>query len=844
MKSIIVSCFLGALLLAPATARADRLTKEECLRFVPLHHPRAVRQTDASAASHLFGDPASPSYRDVAPLDGIDDARHARLEQLALRFSPLLVMNSYAMPMDFQRFGDGRESWPLSVDTWNVAAVGNRLYREDTINLAALAAAPCDSTGISDDCRLLGLLEEFHPDHPSAAMTQSSAMRPGENLFKLIYFEFPGQDRDSWREIYEDPYSGQIRTEYQDFLRTFVHPFVHEVVAAGPRPAGYELVLQYWLFYPFNDGGNNHIGDWEHINVVVSPRRLVERPLTGEELQAVLAGATDDELVIRRIDYYFHENVYPLDFSSPNVYLDREAWRAQAAALVGERAGTEWFWEQARSRAYCDDAEQVVNTHPIGFIGGDDKGMDQILAPPGGSNRDSHGTFPFPGLYRKIGPAGAAEGISSTFDHRAYHAATPEARAEKFGKLKRGGVVAFTQPQHVKIVPDIERVTTLVMTEPAARRDWSWLILPVRFGYPAVISPAAGLVAHAETGNLAVYGPTHNSGWNQTGPASGFALYQPHKLPQLFPSKWTDEFSNSLGYFNLTLPTLSFIPPFDLAWRALAVPLRLTATSSHPAFHAEETIPDRFVGLGAGYTSHTIADDFLDLVYNREQFRPMVAAIVGYLVDAGVDTNSVLTSETLSSAAATSPIFDVTFFIGGRFASVNSLRHSRSNLDLTQTYSGTTRPLRTDAELSMWEYAGTLRFNLATRAIQPYAKLGYSWVWYRLEDVTVDGQVLSVPNSPWIRKPSISSWENLWPDSWHVGFGFDFLTLRNSAPEIPRGLDLAVKAEWTMYKHSLGLDFDDVPVEDLIGLGVRAHDLPQDRSITRHAFTIGAVVSF
>ena len=56
----------------------------------------------------------------------------------------------------------------------------------------------------------------------------------------------------------------------------------------------------------------------------------------------------------------------------------------------------------------------------------------------------------------------------------------------------------------------------------------------------------------------------------------------------------------------------------------------------------------------------------------------------------------------------------------------------------------------------------------------------------------MDGRVLAVPDSPWIRKPSISSWENLWPDSWHVGFGFDFLTLRNSAPEIPRGLDVAV----------------------------------------------------
>ncbi len=486
----------------------------------------------------------------------------------------------------------------------------------------------------------------------------------------------------------------------------------------------------------------------------------------------------------------------------------------------------------------------MVNTHPVGYIGGDDKGTDQILAPPGGANRDSHGTYPFPGVYRKVGPAGAAEEVTSTFDHRAYYAASLEERDREFRNFKRGGVVAFEAPQHVQIVPDIERVASLVMTEPSARKTWSWLILPVRFGYPAVSSPAAGIVAHAETGNLAVYGPTHNSGWNQTGAASGFHTYDPHKLPQLFPSSWTDEFSNSLGYFNLTLPTLSFIPPFDLAWRALAVPFRLATESSHPAFHADETIPDRFVGLGAGYTSHTISDDFLDLLYNRDQFRPMLGAILLYAVDAGGDTNTVLTSETVTSEAASSPVFDVTFFIGSRFASVNSLRNSHSDIGLTQSYSNTTRPLQTDADLNMWEYAGSLRFNLRKGSLQPYAKLGYSWVWYRLENVTVDGRLLTVPDSPWIRKPSISSWENLWPDSWHVGFGFDFLTLRNSAPEIPRGLDVAFKVEWTMYKHSLGLDFEDVPVEDLIALGFRAHELPQDRSITRHAFTLGAVVSF
>ena len=431
LRVLLLTCVLLAV---PTAPRADRMTKQQYIQYVPLHHPRAVRQTEASAAFHLYGDPAAPDYRDAEPVDGIDDRRHATLEQLALRFSPLLVMNSYAMPMDFQRFGDGRDAWPLSVDVWNVAAVGNQLYSEESINLVALVIRALRRRRHRRRLPPAGAPARVPSRHPvlGAVPGRRRCLR-ARTSSRSSTTSFPAKTASPGGRSTRIPTRGQIRSGFHDFLRTYVHPFVHEVPAAGARPVGYELVLQYWLFYPFNDGGNNHVGDWEHVNVVVSPRRLVERPLTAEELTALLTGAFDDELVIRRVDYYFHENVYPLDFSSPNVYLPREAWQQQAAALVTERAGAEWFWEKTREMAYCDDAEQVVNTHPVGYIGGDDKGTDQLLAPPGGANRDSHGTYPFPGVYRKVGPAGAAEEVTSTFDHRAYYAASPEERAEKFG---------------------------------------------------------------------------------------------------------------------------------------------------------------------------------------------------------------------------------------------------------------------------------------------------------------------------------------------------------------------------------------------------------------------------
>ena len=70
-------------------------------------------------------------------------------------------------------------------------------------------------------------------------------------------------------------------------------------------------------------------------------------------------------------------------------------------------AATELIWKKIRYLAYLDDKETIVNTHPVCFIGADNKGLDQLLCMPGGKNRDSHGSYPFPGMYKDIGPAGA-----------------------------------------------------------------------------------------------------------------------------------------------------------------------------------------------------------------------------------------------------------------------------------------------------------------------------------------------------------------------------------------------------------------------------------------------------
>ena len=180
--------------------------------------------------------------------------------------------------------------------------------------------------------------------------------------------------------------------------------------------------------------------------MVVSPIATVTRGLTTQQINDLL-DASDPEhyldpdgyqgdWVIKRTEFYFHEKVMLLDYSAPNVYQSRSAWEQEADGAMrhlqadsGSRRraapqrGVRWIWDKVRERAFnCSetgdepdcggDPLEWVNTHPIGYIGADNKGTDQLLHPPGKRNNDSHGNYPFPGLYQQVGPLGAAENIS------------------------------------------------------------------------------------------------------------------------------------------------------------------------------------------------------------------------------------------------------------------------------------------------------------------------------------------------------------------------------------------------------------------------------------------------
>ena len=235
------------------------------------------------------------------------------------------------------------------------------------------------------------------------------AVAPVRTEHQVMFFDFPGEGEETWKQEYVNQISEALPKSYEGFAKVFVHPFVESVRSSVTGHLGYAFVLQYWFFYPYNDGFNNHEGDWEHINVSITLLSKFHEPLSKfhellseADVCRILAGTELDNLVIQRVDYYFHHKVMTLDYTRPNVYQPREKWETELDRE--ERSGERWIWKRLRYRAYWDADEKKINTHPIGFIGGDNKGFDQLLEPPGGSNRVSNGTYPFSGLYKNVGP--------------------------------------------------------------------------------------------------------------------------------------------------------------------------------------------------------------------------------------------------------------------------------------------------------------------------------------------------------------------------------------------------------------------------------------------------------
>jgi len=813
------------------------MTREEYFSFVPLGYPRIVRQTEADSFFQLYGDRHAKGYRDELPKDGIDDERGRLLQALGVRFAPYLIRNTSNVPMDLQKTQQISGYRTLTIDRWDIHA-GAKLKGTETVDFGKLASEPCPAGQISrdsllkvirggtgiEDCRVLQLLQEFNPNRPLNERFNTAAVPAEEDPFSVLYWNWPGTGPNSWRKAFESPATNRLRDQYRDAISVYVHPFIAAVSVTGNPETYYEFIMQYWLFYPYNDAGNKHEGDWEHINVVISPRSQVTKPLTAEQVRALLARApealeADDPVVIRRIDYYFHENVMPMDFSRPNAYASREDWRKEFNAMPKEKVGMKELAAEIRFRAWADPGETRVNTHPIGYIGADSKGLELFLYSPGARNQNGHGTYPLHGLFENIGPAASAEETKKTFDHQAY--LTGKSPLPEF-------VEAYDTPERVKLLPDWERVYEKVYEDPEFRREWAWFVLPIRSGFPASKSPFAGIIRHAETGNLAPFTVSYNGGWNRNGAEGGYHLYDPHLLKGVITAQPLDQVQNNLGFLNAPIVAFITLPPIDLIYKVLLVPVRRIFGKFPHQYYPKAELPLRVISIAGGAMYQKLDDHaWPALLLGGPQQDSILARFA--LVDTGLSAPAILSADN-----PTSFVVQVGFYLGKHWVTENTFHSSRSDLSLDGPVAARPgNPFKLRGSLKLYELAGSIRYNVFTGGLQPYGKIGYGWSWYRVENLSTDGVPLTDPNGPWIRQPHFFPFDNLWPNTIHYGAGLEYFLFRSNAPLL-RGTDLSVKFEWTAYHHDLGLSFQDAA---LFGF-------TSQPATTRQTFSLLGVVSF
>ena len=805
-------------LITTSPAAAQAIPKPDYVTYLPREPLLPVQSTAGNRQFHLFGDSAASSYRDEAPRDGIDDARAHWLRALAVRFAPWMVRNSVDFPMDFRRFVETGEWSTLFIDAMDLSQARPRLVGTETVEFGKLADRTCsgvttnasETVDTTTDCRLLQLVARFAPEPPLVA----SVPRPDLDLHYIMYFDFPGEDPASWNREFEGSVHGTIARKYIGFAKAFVHPFVHDVPGGGGETKRHELVLQYWFFYPYNDAGNTHEGDWEHINVVVTPRSQGREPLTTAMIEGVLRDqAPSEDFVIRRVEYYFHHWVYTADYLTPNVYAPRADWEKEVKTLREERIGEREIWHQIRRQAYLDDAETKLNQHPIVFIGGDNRGLQQLISSSTRLGRASHASYPFPGLYKDVGPGHTGELVSTSWD--VFRTAPDSAAAET------NTVVRFDNPDRLEIIPDWERVLPLVRTDPVARRRWTWLVLPIRFGYPATRSSFAGIVRYAETGNTSVVAPAYNGGWNRVGAAAGYDSYVPHRLSSFFPASQQDNYRTGWGFLNLTIPTLVTLPPFDIAYRLLTAPVRAADRHSYPAFFRSEDVPFRFVGVTMGVSSFRIPDAFLNVAGFPETASPFLEKVLA-LVTAPDSTRIDVINPTTDRVSPR--YYGLTLFLGRRFTSENTIRHSNGAVRADVTVSTLPGRFPLTLNLDMWEYTGSVRYNIASAGLQPFIKAGYGLSWYRITDARFNGELLGNGKTRWVRRPGF--FHNLLPNTVHIGGGLEFIPIRGVG-----GVDVGFRGDFTLYSHRLGLKAENTL-------------LATDVHVTRLHVGIGTVLSF
>ena len=491
---------------------------KELVKYLYSNSPRIVEQTKASKEFLLFGD----TFRDDGvdkDYNGIEDNKDTTLLNLAYKFSPILYMNAYMVPLDFKSILKDYGNNNLYYQAFNISSNDPSYSRLYSMNLDSLNDWEPIKNILWNDSHYINFLQKESPDNM---------------FFPILWFDFPGGNEESWRNYYYDNVERKIKNKFKDKIQIYVHPFIIELNNKYNGERDFEFVLQYWFFYPFNDGANDHEGDWEHINVVLA-NKLKNGHLTKEDIESLLNPIIknngisrkeniDSMIVIKRVEWFFHQYVFSLN------YLEES---------ISE-------FEIGYGRDIINDLKsQTIENgfHPVVYVGGEDIGVNLLLRFPGiERNQISGGSYPFPGLWKGIGGF-------NVFN-------------EKINKKDEKGRTTFSPNNNrIVIIPDVE---CLNLKKEGVLENWCWIVFPVYFGFPIVLTSPGSNIEALKIGNIAPLGPTYNSGWNRVSTTKDYKEYKLNllKAEQFSP---VSEFRNDIGFINSIFFT-TYLPIVDLVY--------------------------------------------------------------------------------------------------------------------------------------------------------------------------------------------------------------------------------------------------------------------------------------
>jgi hypothetical protein len=736
--------------------------------------PKLVSQTAASARLHLYGDRSLTTYSDTAPSDGIDDERAIRLAEIAERFSPILRRNNFSVPRDFRTIEGMR--LVMHADQW----VDGELRMVDSVDLRCCSLATddvaLDSTGAAiDDVKLVALLKQFDPRRTEPRFHDAGARHE-----TILYFDFPGADPKTWRRAYKDhdPRASTI----------LVHPFIHEVEGAGERR--FTLVMQFWFYYPFNDSANNHEGDWEHLNVAVTTRARAaedtllpgQRGSLSEEdvhrLMDVERGVPLDSMTIRYVTYYFHQHAMVIDYLAAPVSHDASMDSAGGRLTSAIWEDADFVSEKLRKRLAI--AGGRLATHPIGHIGGNSRGLDELLTlwPRFGAsfNRNSHGTYPFPGTWRAIGPVGASEKVYGEVEPRIRkHARDGADTIPWYDLIDDDNYVTYRQAS-IRLIPDWERVLDIVTNNARARREWGWFILPIHFGYPASKSPGGGAISKTDLGNVAPTAPPFDPGWNRPFASTEYHAFDPHVLRVAFaPVSPFTGLQNGWGIFNVPIALAGLIPGMQvitaqlMPWASGA--LGIVGAPPAKTFFAGK-LPNRFTSFGAGRFVQFGGDDFARLLPREDDAAIAARTARGARIDDGSYRRNGSDGNRIW----------LLLHYGDRFAIENTFSVDTTQLRYTLRDSSGASVGNVSGLLAMRELSSGIRLGrrLFSDQLRGYVRMGYMWTWYEVDHTTLDGQPLLAARTRGGHAPSLIPSTKWWPNSMYGGTGLELFAPRRA----------------------------------------------------------------